>query len=157
MNFKYQNNNISIGLYLISTVAFIILCFLFIYLSIYTAIFSIIILGLFIAKSNYVLFIENSNVKILKHFFILKNIDFQSVSNINCSIIKLRFNSFVEINFSYEYKNRTETAQLIYFKFIGTENIVTLLNNLNEKVQIDKESFSLIGIQYEGNKFLQKS
>ena len=147
--FLFKNEIKSVLLEILFNIFFIIIVIIFTFLSIWTAAYVFVIFVILIRKSNKVLIINENKL------IILKKINLNSIVEINCSMTKLRFVTFTEINIVYYNESgKKEDAQLISYKMFGYECILKLLDFFDSKgISIDINSFKLIGIEKNINKY----
>lgn len=124
-----------------------------IYLSIWTAIYSIFILILFIRKSKKVIYVDESKLVTIKYFVIRKEHSVDNIINFSCKSYNVRFVNFKDFNIYINENSKIESYQLIEFGFLGHLRVLKLLNLFKEKTFIDKRSFELINLNYINNEF----
>lgn len=133
---------------------FVMLFFFSFYVSYWVGIYLFIILFLVFRKSNKILAINHNEMVILKYFFIKQRINTENIKKIYCKRTKLRFVSFVDVCVIFISNDKDSSAHFISYNFLGYINLLGLLNYFNDKVYIDKDSFKIINILYEENKFV---
>lgn len=147
----YKPSKKAIILEIFFTVMALFTFLLLIYLSIWTAIYSIFILIVFIRKSKKVIYVDESKIITVKYFIIRREHFVDNIISFSCKSYKVRFVNFNDFNICIIENNKIESYQLIEYGFLGYKDVLKLFNLLKEKSIIDKKSFE--SINFINNEF----
>ncbi|MFD2603721.1 hypothetical protein [Flavobacterium suzhouense] len=101
---------------------------------------------LFVSRINHIVLLNNKFllVKYLIHF---RWISIQDVQLIKCELTGFGRSRDVVIYVYYiDEGNKLKKALFLHFRVLGYKNIVSFLNNIQSIVDIDEESFGIVGI-----------
>lgn len=133
---------------------FIIICFLGFYINFLIGIYLLFILFFMFKKSNKVIAINNNKMYVLRYFIFKQNVNVENIKKIYCKQTRLRFTSFTDVCVIFTNNDKYCEAHFISYNFFGYTNILEYLNSQNNRIIMDVNSFKLINVFFEENKFI---
>lgn len=108
----------------------------------------------FIMKFNYVIMFNDSQFLVVKHFFIIKRLNYENVNSITCENTGMGRGKGVQIYVYYKEAAEIKKTSLLYFKMVGYKGLKLFLNKIKYKIYLDVDSFKILGIELQNNEFI---
>mgnify|MGYP000882028028 CR=1 FL=1 len=101
---------------------------------------------LFVSKINHIV-LFNNRFLLIKYLIHFRWISVQDAQFIKCELTGFGSSRDVVIYMYYMYDgNKLKKALFLHFRVLGYKKIVGFLNNIQSIVEIDEESFRIVGI-----------
>lgn len=147
-NFKYIDSSSILVLVLIMLIAIGLISFFFILKGIGYIIGSIFIVFMVKSVNHVVLF--KGKFLIIRYLIIFQWIPLEDVRILKCELTGMGRSRDILIYLYYDDRGKIRKSIFLHFRFLGYKKIVYLLNNMKQSIEIESDSFKMVGIRKIG-------